>query len=168
MSYKFLIKNSKGFTLVELLIYIGLLGIMLVVLTQVFTSALDVQTETEAASFVDLDSRFIINRLTYDIHRAQSITTPAALGATNSTLQLVIGGTNSTYALNGGNLEITDSVGTDRLNSVGSTISAFTVKRLGNTNGKNSLQISFTITSTTVKNGGQPETKNISTTIGIR
>ena len=102
------IKNvQKGFTLVELLVYMGLLSILLLILTQIFTTVLDMQLESESTSSVERDSRFIISILAYDIHRSTAITTPTSAGSTTNSLVLTIDGNTHTYALDGTNLEVT-------------------------------------------------------------
>jgi len=163
------IRNSaKGFTLIELLIYIGLLSIFLVVLSQIFGSVLDAQLESQSTSAVHRDGRFILSKLTYDVHRANSIVLPASLGASSTSLQLDISGIN-TYSLNNGNLELTNSLGTNNLNSADTTVSNLNFTRIGNSvaNAKNTVRITYTITSKIVRPKGL-ETKDFQTTIGIR
>src|SRR4030042_5852170 len=74
-------KFQKGFTLVEILLYMGLLAILLVVLTEILVSILAVKIEFEATSSVEQDSRFLLSRLFYDINRASAITTPGSIGS---------------------------------------------------------------------------------------
>jgi Tfp pilus assembly protein PilW len=163
------IENSQvGMTLIELLIYMGLLSIFLVVLTSVFTSIVNVQLESKSVSSVEEDGRYILNRLTYDIRRASSITTPASIGGSGSTLALVINGSTYTLSQNGNNLQLVSSAGTDNLNSVDTKISNLSFQRIGNVSGKNTIVINFTITSAIQKMGNGPETKAVQTTIGIR
>ena len=107
-------------------------------------------------------------RLTYDIHRSDSITTPATLGSQGNTLQLVINGSTYTYALNGTNLDLTVNSEAHQLNSIDTGISNLTFQRIGNINGKNTIVVNFTITSTAQKTSGEQESKVIRTTIGIR
>ena len=162
-------KNNKGFTLIELLIYMGILSILLTVFTSIFMSSLDVQLESEANSSVEQDGSYILSKLAYDIHRAQSITTPA-LGATSTTdFQIVVNGGNYTYSIDAGNnLVLANDLGTNTLNGYNSSISSLSVTRLGNA-GKieDNLDISFTITSKTKKNTGY-ETKNFQTNLALR
>lgn len=157
---------SKGFTLVELLISMGLLAIILSVITSLFVSVIETQLESQATSSVDQDGRFVLTRLSYDIHRANSITTPAVLGGQGSTLQLVIGGISYTYALNSNTLELTNNLGADKINSTNTTVSNLNFRRLGNTlSGKNTIEIQYTVTSKITK---PQETRNYKTTVGIR
>lgn len=159
----------SGFTLVELLIYIGIMSILFTILAQIFSSIIDVQLESEANSAVQQEGRFILSRFTYDIHRANTIVTPGALGGQSNSLQLTINGVNYTYALVSGNLQLTNALGTNNLNGPDISVSNLSFTRLGNSvaNAKNTIQISYTVTSKVVRPKG-PETKDFQTTIGIR
>lgn len=159
--------SRRGFTLVEMLMFLGIFSVLLVMLTGIFTSSLDVQKETEATSNVQQDGAYIISRLIYDIARATSITTPDAIGSQYTTLVLVIGGVTNTYALSGGNLTLSDGSVTDQLNGYDTTISNLTFTRYGNVGGKNTIQINFTITSKAQRASGY-EIKNFQTTAGLR
>lgn len=159
--------NKKGFTVVELLLYLGLLTIFTVILTRIFTAILDVQLESVATSAVEGDSRFIFSRLAYDINRADSIVTPNAPGVEADSLTLMMGTIANTYSINLNNLMLANDNGAHQLNGYGTQISNLSFMRLGNENGKNSIRITFTITSTVQEVSG-PETKIVETTIGIR
>lgn len=159
--------KSRGFTLVELLIYMGILALFLGVLTSLFGTIIDVQLETQSYSSVDQDGRFILSRLTYDLQRAQNIVTPATLGGQSANLALSIDGATHTYNVNNADLQITNDSGVNTLNSFDSTVSNVSFKRLGNVNGKNSIQAQYTVSSKTTKNA-QAEIKTFQTTIGTR
>jgi len=156
-------KKNTGFTLVELLIYSGLLAILITILTRLFTATVDVQLSSEAASAVEEDSRYIYSRLAYDLAQADSIVLPASPGTSSNSLTIMIGSVAHTYSVSDSNLML----GTDQLNSSGTILSNVSFYRLGNVNGKDSIQIKFTITSTTQNISG-PDTKNIETTIAQR
>jgi type II secretory pathway pseudopilin PulG len=161
--------SQKGTTMVELLLYMGILSILLTTLTSIFVSALNVQSESQATSSVEQDGNYILARLSYDIHRAQSINIPAANGATAGNFQIVIGGINYTYSVDGNNnLILTDNLGSNNLNNYNSSISNFSVQRLGNAGGvENTLRINFTITSRVEKNSGF-ETRDFQTNLSLR
>lgn len=160
---------KKGFTLIELLIYMGMLSIFLAVLSQIFGFILDAQLESQSTSSVHRDGRFILSKLTYDIHNAQSIVTPVNLGGQSTNLQLTIDGINYTYSLSNGNLEVDNGTETNNLNSGDTIVSGLTFTRIGNSvaNAKNTVQISYTVTSKIQRPNGM-ETKDFQTTIGIR
>lgn len=161
------IKSQRGFTIVEMLIYMGLLSIFLLILTDMLVSILNVKVESEASSFVEQDSKFITARLSYDINQASAITTPASLGGSASSLAIVIGGVTYTYATLGGNLQLTNNLGTSNLNSSETTVTSATFQRIGNVSGKETIKINITVQSTIIKNSGT-ESKVIQTTIGRR
>lgn len=161
--------RKQGFTLVELLIYMGILSILLGILTNIFVSALDVQLESEATTSVAEDSNYILSKLTYDLHRAQSIAIPNTLGGTAGNFQIVIGGVNYTYNIDGNsNLVLTNNLGTNNLNGYDTSISNLSVTRLGNA-GKieDTLDISFDITSRVKRHKGF-EAKNLKTNLSLR
>lgn len=136
-------------------------------MTDIFASIVDVRKESEAVTVIEQDGNFILSRLFYDISHASSITTPASLGSTTSTLQIVINGVSNTYSLNSGNLQVVNNNGTNILNSVNSTISNISFLRVGNASGKNTIQLTFTVTSKIVQSSGT-ESKIYQTSVGLR
>jgi hypothetical protein len=164
------IYSQKGTTIVELLLYMSILSILLTTLTSIFVSALDVQSESNATSSVEQDGNYILARLNYDIHRAQSISIPPSNGATSSSFQILIDGINNyTYTIDGNNnLILTNNIGTNNLNNYGTSISNFSVQRFGNIGGiENTLKINFTATGRDERVSGS-ETKNFETNISLR
>ncbi len=159
--------KKKGFTIVELIIYMGMLSLMILVMTDIFSSIVDVRKESEAVTVVEQDGNYILSKLFYDISHATSITTPASLGASGATLQLVINGVTNTYSLNNGNLEVVNNNGTNVLNSVNSAISNISFLRVGNVSGKNTIQLTFTVTSRIIQSSGV-ESKVYQTSAGLR
>ena len=159
--------TKKGFSLIEIIIYIGLLSILLVVLTQTFTSIISSKLDSQATSNVIQDANFILNRFIYDISRSSAIVTPATYGTPASTsLVITVNGSNYTYNLSGGNLQLTNSLGTEVLNSYGTTVSNLQFTKIGN-NGVNSVKINFRLTSKDVKSSGN-EVKNYQITVAPR
>lgn len=166
---KIKIKSQKGASIVELLLYMSILAVLLTILTSVFVSALDVQSESQATSSVEQDGNYILARLNYDIHRAQSINIPEALGEQSGNFQIVVDGENYAYGMDGNNnLILTNNSGAGNLNNYNTSISDFSIQRLGNTGGtEDTLRISFTLTSRNKRISGF-ETKNFQTNISLR
>lgn len=158
---------KEGFTFIELLMYMALLSVILLVLTDTFAAILQVRTESEATSAVQQDAAFIMSRFMYDIARASAVTVPAAVGSTGASLQITVNGINYSYALSGSDLTITNNSGTDVLNGTDTTVSALSFTRLGSGTGKDSVRVSFTVTSKTVRNSGA-ESRTLQTTVGLR
>lgn len=163
------IGNSRhrrdGFTIVELVIYMGILAFILLMLTDILVAALNVQLATQSTSQVSQDGRYIYNRLIYDINNASSVSAPLNLGSTSATLALSKNSTNYTYALNNGNLQVTTPAGTDQLNSVDTQIADLQFRRIGNVAGKPTFRINFTVIG---KIKGTTDSAIFQTTAGLR
>lgn len=151
----------------EILVFMGIFAIAAGVFTDVLSSSLNLRNETDAVSAVQQDGNFIITRLTYDIARASSVSTPTSPGDTSSTMQLTIAGTPYTYALNGTTIQLTANGSTDDLSSPGTQVSGLTFTRLGS-GAKDTIRLQFTVSSTTVKGSATRETKTYATTVGLR
>ncbi len=162
-------KNNyhQGTTIVELTLYMGLLSIFIVALFNLFSQILSTQTRSTAVSLVQTNGNFLLTKLTHDINQADAIITPASIGSSGTTMVLRIGTTNATYTISGNRLQLTDATGSYNLNDVDTTISNFSVVRLGNSGGENGLRLSFTITSDVVDNSGV-KTKSFTTFATIR
>lgn len=160
-------KQQSGMTLVEILIVMGILALFLTVLTDILVTVVDVRTEADATSAVAEDGRYLLARLSYDIQRASAVTTPAALGGSGGTLVLTIGGIAHTYTTSSNNLQMTNNLGSINLNGDGTTVSGLTFHRLGNISGKDTVRVTFTVTSTTRDNQGF-ESETYTTTVGRR
>jgi len=163
-------KTQKGFTIVELILYMSILSVLLSVLSAIFAMAVDVQLESQSTSAVEQDKNFILARLSYDMLRAGNIIIPATQGAQEPNFQIVIDGVNYTYSKDANeNLVVNVSGTEERLNSYDSSISDLSIKRLGNP-GKieDTLKISFTITSKTQRVGVGPESRDFETTLSLR
>lgn len=163
-------KNKKGFTLVELLLYMGIFSILLTVTLQMFGSVFELQLESQATSSVDVDGKFIINRFNYDISRASSITLPATPGASGSALTITVNSQDLTYSLSNGriNLNNASTATTDQLNSSETSASNLSFTRLeGAAGNKDIIQMSFILTSEVTQRKGK-EVRSFQTTGGLR
>jgi len=156
-------KFKRGFTMIEMLIYMGLLSMFLVVLSGMFVSILQVQLDSETTAGLQQDGQYFLSRLAYDLERpSNTVTTPAAAGQNSPSLVSNL----FTYGQNGSNFQITDSVGTDNLNSNETQVSNLKFLRLGN-GAKDTIQVSFTLKSVAKRQSGQ-ESRNFITTVGLR
>jgi type II secretory pathway component PulJ len=156
-----------GFTLVEAMVVMGLLAIFLTVLASLFTTAINLEGSSSGYSAVVDDGRFIMARLDYDIARATSITTPAALGANAANLVMTINSATYTYALNGSNLQLTDGTGSANLNGNRTTITGLNFQRIGTSGDKESIRYTFTVTGT-IQHPNQTDTQTYTSTVERR
>ena len=165
------VKSGAGFTLVELLLYIGLFSILLVTLFQLFTSIIDTQIESQSSSSVFLDGQYILNRFRYDMQRAKNIITPSSSSEQGTVAKLSIENTTYIYSLADGNLILTDEFASTagQLNSLDTTVSNLNFTRINDTQAKNSDTITFffRLTSKATKRG-ESKAENFKTTVGIR
>lgn len=160
-------KKTSGFTIVELILYTGILTIFLSVLTGMFTAILDIQLESESANVLTTDSRFIFSRLAYDLGRASAIVEPSALGQQTQNLVLQIGNNQYTYSVINGNLVLSDGMSSGALNGYGTTVSNVSFRKYGNDNGKHSVRILFQLNGLIERSFG-PESRDFEVTIGLR
>ncbi len=158
---------QRGFTLVEMLVYMGIFAILITLMAHIFTSIVDTQLSSEATTSVAQDGQYLYSRFIYDIHSADAIVTPEALGETGSVLTLTKDGTNYTYSLDGDVLMVHDGTAGYALNSFETGISDLQFQRIGNIGGKHTVRITFTVTGKTVLQSG-PEVRHFQTTAGLR
>lgn len=160
------IKLNFGTTIVELLLYMGLLSIFIVMVANLFGQVLSVQTSSSSESNVQTNGNFILTKLSQDINLSDDIITPLSIGQTAASIVLKNGPNNTSYSVVNSRLVLTDTTGSYNLNDVDTIISNFLVKRLGNVGGKNGLQISYTITSAIIES--ETKSTDFNTFISIR
>ena len=159
--------HKKGVTLIELVIYMGILSIILVIFIDMFALLFDKQMKTESISSVQQDSNYILSRLPYEFGRAQSIEIPATAGATTSSLRLIIDAGIYDYHLSNNDLVVDHDGATQQMNGYDTTVSNLTFQRLGENNQNDVIQIKFTLSSMANKQSGH-EVNQFSTSLGIR
>ncbi|MEK9201309.1 MAG: hypothetical protein AAB909_05050 [Patescibacteria group bacterium] len=160
--------KKPGFTIIELLLYMGILPLILIVLSIVFSDLVNLQLSSRAISSVEQGGRFILARLAYDIRRASSVTTPATPGISSPSLALVISGVTHTYSVVDGQLTLTVGGQTDTLSGSDIRVDGFSVLRLGNPTGEASLQISVDLGSLDSDLSGQDQAVSYQTTVTQR
>ncbi len=145
-------KRQHGFTLIDLTIYSGLLGILLVILSEIFISVVQLQLSSRSQGAVEQNGAYILSRITYDIRRASSITSPV-LGETVATFSSVLSesGNNVPYIYDIQNQNLILSIGSvvSQVNSSDTRVRDFSVTRIGNSGqnalAKDTIQVSFTV-----------------------
>ena len=160
-------KNQNGFTLVELLIYMGLLTVLILIFTDIFTSIIDNQLSARNTSNVADDGRYIYSRFKYDVGRAQDITQPSSYGSSSASMVLNINGQSYTYSLVNNNLVVTSPSGAFALNGYGSSISGLLFTKVGTISAKSTVQLNFIIKGL-VTTRGINDQQRFQTTAGLR
>lgn len=158
---------KKSFTIIELLLYMGVLSILLMIFIDLFLSMNRVRSENEAISNVEQDTSFLLNKFIYDIHQASSISTPATLLSQSNTLNLTIDGSDYTYSSQSGNLILSDGINNYQMNGYDTTLTNLLFTRLGLGDEHDVIKINLSITSRIKKESGY-ETQSFETTVGMR
>lgn len=95
---------QKGFSLLELLIYIAILAIISTFVTGAFFSINQGRARVEAATEVNSNLRFAIEKMSQEIKSASTVLVPATAGATSTSIQLAVGGSQLTYCMPDGHI----------------------------------------------------------------
>ena len=82
------LRAEDGFTLPELLVVLTIIGIVLVGITQLFTSAMKSQTDQTNRTQAQQDARLGLDKLRREIRCASSLTTPSGYPASSITITL--------------------------------------------------------------------------------
>lgn len=159
--------NNKGLTLVELVIYMGILSLLLVVFIDMFALLVNRQLETESLSAVQQDENYLLSRLGYEFGRASSITLPISPGSPSAQLRLIIEGEQYDLFSIANELLASSSGKLIALNSNNTSISNLSFQRLGSGDQKDVVQVAFDISSAVKKQSGF-EVTHFSSTFGIR
>ncbi|MCA9370033.1 MAG: prepilin-type N-terminal cleavage/methylation domain-containing protein [Pseudomonadales bacterium] len=167
MKYKPTLRINKGFTLVELLIYMGLSMLFLVVTSALLVTALEHKLAAESFNSLEQESQFIALRLAYDIEESTSITTPSALGVPDTNMVLVTDGVPSSVSSIDGVLVFQRLGQAYPLHSSDVVTDSFQIVRLGYPGGNNTLTIDLSLRSAIQENAGQ-RTKHVHFTVGER
>lgn len=165
------VREEKGFTIVELLLYMGIFSILLVVLLDLLTSILGVHAESQATSAVDQDGNYILTKITYDIHRAATIS-PSTFATPSNSMEFTGTGFDVTYAIDGNNnVILTDNTVTPpvtyQLNGPDTT-GSISFTPYGNTGGKASVKVALILTSRIKQKGGVVQQQEFDTTVAMR
>ena len=159
--------SNKGFTLVELLIYMGLLTVMVLIFTEIFISITDTLLGSQNTSNVADDGRYIYSRFIYDVNRADSIASPSAFGSSSASMTLVINGVSNTYSATDGSLMVTNPSGSYKLNGHGSTVTDLLFTKVGTASAKDTVRMNFTINGL-INSRGIVDSQVFQTTAGLR
>lgn len=160
--------KHKAFTIIEFLMYIGILSIILMVFIELFVSLSQLRLESRSTSNIQQDSSYLINKLIYDVHQAGSVSLPLHPPEESNTLNMVINGTSYSYATDSAkNLIMSDGSSNYQLNGYDTEVPSILFTRLGQDDIHDVIKINFTVTSK-VKNPGGYESQDYETVIGLR
>lgn len=99
--------HTRGFSLIELLIYMAILSLMSVVLANSYISLMRGRGHSEARTEVGAAMRFAVEHITQDVQSATGVIVPGSVGTTGATLQLAVSTSTVLYDVSGGRLRRT-------------------------------------------------------------
>jgi len=143
--------RQQGYTLIELLLYIAILGILLPSVVAFMGLAVDVRVKNQSIAEVDSQGMAAMDYITQTIRNASSISAPSAAASGSSLTLIVPTGTLSptVFSLNGTALQVKEgSAAAIALTSSDITISNLTFTNLSRSGTNGIVQISFTVSRT--------------------
>lgn len=157
----------SGVTLIELLIVMAILPMLLVMVSSVFGSFMDSQERAVAQAAINQEQHYLLEKLAYDIGQSTALLVPVADGASGTTLRLQQAAGVVEYVLSGVTVVKILPASSAPVTSSRVLVDSFTVQRLGNTEGKDSVRVSVALSSTASAQLGMTS-RTFSTTYTLR
>jgi len=165
-------QTAGGYTLIELLLYVGLVGILLSAATAFFGIATEARIKNQTISEVNEQGAFVMDYLTRSVRAATSISSPS-VGGTGTQLTLVVPAANlspTVFSVSGGVLQVKEGTAAAvALTNSKVRVSSFTVTNL--TRSGTSALVRVSITIDRINNAGRNEydySETFTTSVGIR
>lgn len=140
--------TNAGYTLIELLLYVSMIGILLSAVTVFFATTADARIKNQTISEVNDQGIYVMSYITQTIRNATDVTVPTA-GTSGASLTLTVptGSLSPTvFSLSSGVMQVKEGTGTAiNLTSGKVQMTNLTVKNLTRSGTNGIVQISFTI-----------------------
>lgn len=165
--------TQKGFTLLELVIYITLVVGILVTATTFAWNIVNSRTKAFAVQEVQQNGRYIMDKITQTVRGAQDITTPGT-GTSGTTLEVVVRDVAKDpiiFVLSGGELSMSAAGGTTyNLHSGAITVSVLQFTNVSSTDdASRNVQVQLTLEHKNPENRSEREfSETFITTIELR
>lgn len=140
--------SLPGITLIELLIVMAILPMLLVMVSSMFGTFIEGQERAVAQAAINQEQQYLLEKIAYDIGQSAAIELPATDGEIGTTLRLEQAGETVTYAPSAVTLVRSTATATDHTTSTRVLLETFSVQRLGNAEGKDSVRLQFSLSST--------------------
>lgn len=140
---------KRGFTLLELLIYVVVLAVVTTVISSLFISLNRGRGQMESRSEVNSNLQFAMEKISRDLKYASSVALPDAANSTSTSLIISVYGSTVTYDVSSGRLR--RQIGSETPQAITSdkvTVAVPVFTRLENTNqvlGKTAVSIEIDI-----------------------
>lgn len=141
--------SHSGFTILELLLYVGISSTVLLAVSLFLSTTLSSRVKNAAVSEVEGQGAFVVNVITQSVRNATGITAPN-LGASGPSLSMATasGSTSPTvFSVSSGSILMTEGVGTAiPITNSHVTVSNFVVTNLSRSGTPGNVRITFTLT----------------------
>ena len=141
-------KKIKGFTLIEVIVYIAIMSTIVIALSSLFSVLLQTRVRNQTVTEVDQVGVNLMQKITQTIKNSSGINSPAK-GTSSSILSLsnAVSSINPTvFSLNANNILITEGVNSSViLNSNTISISSLTFQNVSGTSNLGNIKITFII-----------------------
>ncbi len=165
-------KRTHGYTLIELLLYISMIGILLSAVTVFFATTADARIKNQTISEVNDQGAYVMDYIAQTIRNATDITAPT-IGTSSASLTLTVptGSLSPTiFSLNGTTLQVKEGTATAvSLTSSKVQVTAFTIKNLSRSSTNGLVQVSFALAR--INSGGRNEydyQRTFTTSVALR
>ncbi len=140
-------KKQKGVTLIEMIIYIGIVGLMSTALTTMMINIMTLRSKSVVIQEVNSSLKFIVDKINFEIRNANNLGTVTASSVATD---------RGVFSLNSGNIVFTVGATVANLNSNLVNISAFVITNLSSGDSKTE-NINYVITGNYINPGGRSE-----------
>jgi prepilin-type N-terminal cleavage/methylation domain-containing protein len=157
-------KHIRGFSLIELIIYIALLSTLSLAVASAFLSFNRGRGQVTARSEVNTNLRFAIEKITQDLNEASAVLVPSTPGLATTTLSINTGGVNVVYCVISAQIRrgtggVCDA-SSETITSSAVSVATSTFTRMENTNTVLNQTISGIIIDIGIRyNGTNPDTR---------
>jgi type II secretory pathway pseudopilin PulG len=165
-------RQQSGYTLIELLLYVALIGTLLTSVVGFFTLMADARVKNQTINEVNDQGVFVMDSITQSLRNASSITSPTiGTSGTSLTIAMPTSSINPTvFNLSGTTMQLKEGTNTAvSLTNSKIQVTALTVKNLSRSGTPGLAQISFTLAR--INTAGRSEydyQKTFTTSVAIR
>lgn len=169
MSFK---RNTDGYTLIELLLYMAIIAILLTAVAVFFGMSVDSRVKNQSISEVNSQGAFVLDYMTQTVRNASAITSPAvSTPGTTLTVTVPTAALSPTiFSVVSGVLQVKEGTGTAvALTNSKVQVTSLTVTNLTKTGTSGIVQISFVITRiNTASRNEYDYQRTFTTSVGLR
>lgn len=163
---------QTGYTLIELLLYIAMVGVLLAAVTAFFGITADARVKNQSMTEVDEQAMYALDMITQVVRNGTSISAPT-VGANSPQLTVVVPTASlspTVFDVSGGILRIKEGTsGVAALTNHKVQVTSFTVTNLTRSGASDVVQISLSLSRVNPSNMNQFDyAKTFTTSVGVR